>query len=350
MELNEAKLKVQEIIKTIKDNLEYISGLNDISEKEKFLKDIKIKYLGKKSELQDLMKEIKNIKNEQKAEYGSLINDAKEVIKEKIEKNEELLKKIKLDHKLKKESIDITLPVDEISGKIHPINQIIDECINIFKEMGYKVKDGPEIEKTQYVFDMLNTPKDHPARDIQDTFYIDDEVVLRSHTSSVQIRTMLNEELPIKIICPGAVYRSDTIDKTHSPLFHQLEGLVIGKGVKMSDLKGTLELALKKLLGENTKLKFRPHYFAYTEPSVEVDVSCFVCGGKGCSTCKGEGWIELLGAGMVHPDVLRGCGIDPEVYSGFAFGFGLERLAMAKFNIEDMRLLYENDTRFLNQF
>lgn len=350
MELNVAKENINNILKNFKEDIKEILKNIDPKEKEKIIKDLKVKYLGKKSEIQDLMKEIKNVKNEDKAEYGSVINVLKEKIKEKIEKEETNIKNEKLNEKLKKESVDITLPVDSLSGKLHPVNQIIDECTKIFKDMGYVVKDGPEIEKTQYVFDMLNTPKDHPARDIQDTFYIEDEVVLRSHTSSVQIRTMLNEKPPIKIICPGAVYRSDTIDKTHSPLFHQLEGLVVGKDVKMSDLKGTLETALKRLLGEKTKLKFRPHYFAYTEPSVEVDVSCFVCGGKGCSTCKGEGWIELLGAGMVHPDVLKGCGIDPNEYSGFAFGWGLERIAMAKFNIEDMRLLYENDTRFLKQF
>ena len=349
MEIEELREKIKEIKEKFKEDLKHYESL-DLEDKKQILKDLKVKYIGKKSEAQGLMKNISKVLNENKSEYGSLVNSLKNEFVEILKNAEDHFNEEKLKRKLKEESIDISLPVNENVGKTHPINKIIDECTEIFTAMGYSIKDGPEIEKTQYVFDMLNTPKEHPARDIQDTFYIEDEVVLRSHTSSVQIRTMLDEKPPIKIICPGAVYRSDTIDKTHSPIFHQLEGLVVDKGVKMSDLKGTLEVALKKLLGEKTKLKFRPHYFAYTEPSVEVDVSCFVCGGKGCSTCSGEGWIELLGAGMVHPDVLRGCGIDPEVYSGFAFGFGLERLAMAKFGIEDMRLLYENDTRFLKQF
>lgn len=349
MELEELNKKIESLKNDFTKDVEEYKKI-DLEEKTNALKDIKVKYTSKKSEAQGLMKNISKVKPEEKADFGSKVNEFKNYLLNEIKNLEDKLKEDKLNKQLNEQKIDITLPVNTKVGKTHPINQIIDECVKIFTSMGYSVEDGPEIEKTQYVFDMLNTPKDHPARDIQDTFYIEDEVVLRSHTSSVQIRTMLENKPPIKIICPGAVYRSDTIDKTHSPIFHQLEGLVIDKGVKMSDLKGTLEVALKKLLGEKTRLKFRPHYFAYTEPSVEVDVSCFVCDGKGCSTCKGEGWIELLGAGMVHPDVLKGCNIDPEEYSGFAFGFGLERLAMAKFNIEDMRLLYENDTRFLDQF
>ncbi len=349
MNIDEVKEKLNTIFEELKNKLAELKE-KDLSEREKLLKDIRVKFTGKKAKISLLLGEMKNVPNEQKGEFGSLINKYKIEIYNIIENAEKTLREKKINEKLEKETVDITLPVEEKTGKLHPINQIIDECVKIFTQMGYNVMDGPEIEKTEYVFDKLNTPKHHPARDIQDTFYLEDEVVLRSHTSSVQIRTMLNNEPPIKIICPGAVYRSDTIDKTHSPIFHQLEGLVIDKNVKMSDLKGTLEVALKKLLGDKIRLKFRPHYFAYTEPSVEVDVSCFVCDGKGCSTCKGEGWIELLGAGMVHPDVLRGCGIDPEIYSGFAFGFGLERLAMAKYNIDDMRLLYENDKRFLEQF
>ena len=216
--------------------------------------------------------------------------------------------------------------------------------------MGYEIADGPEVEETYYNFDQLNTPEDHPARDVQDTFYITDDIVLRSQTSPVQARVMETKKPPIKIICPGAVYRSDSIDSTHSPVFHQVEGLVVDKNISMTDLKGTLELFAKKCLGENTKIRFRPHHFPFTEPSAEADVSCFVCGGKGCKVCKGEGWIELLGCGMVHPNVLRNCNIDPEEYSGFAFGFGVERIAMAKFGIDDLRLLYENDVRFLKQF
>ena len=216
--------------------------------------------------------------------------------------------------------------------------------------MGYQIADGPEVELATYNFDKLNTPPDHPARDIQDTFYITDGIVLRSQTSPVQARVMETQKPPIKIICPGAVYRSDSVDATHSPVFHQIEGLVVDKNISMGDLKGTLEMFAKKCLGEKTQIRFRPHHFPFTEPSAEADVSCFVCGGKGCRVCKGEGWIELLGCGMVHPNVLRNCGIDPEIYSGFAFGCGIERIAMAKFGIDDMRLLYENDVRFLKQF
>ena len=216
--------------------------------------------------------------------------------------------------------------------------------------LGYEIADGPEVELATYNFDKLNTPLDHPARDVQDTFYITEDIVLRSQTSPVQARVMESAKPPIKIICPGAVYRSDSVDATHSPVFHQIEGLVIDKNISMADLKGTLAMFAKKCLGEKTRIRFRPHHFPFTEPSAEADVSCFVCGGKGCRVCKGEGWIELLGCGMVHPNVLRNCGIDPEEYTGFAFGFGVERIAMAKFGIDDMRLLYENDVRFLKQF
>ena len=239
--------------------------------------------------------------------------------------------------------LDVTFPEARIK-------QIIDEVKEIFLGMGYKIADGPEVEKAIYNFDKLNTPPDHPARDIQDTFYVTEDIVLRSQTSPVQARVMETQKPPIKIICPGTVYRSDSVDATHSPVFHQIEGLVIDKNISMTDLKGTLEMFAKKCLGENTKIRFRPHHFPFTEPSAEADVSCFVCGGKGCKVCKGEGWIELLGCGMVHPNVLTNCGIDPEVYSGFAFGFGVERIAMAKFGIDDMRLLFENDIRFLKQF
>ena len=235
-------------------------------------------------------------------------------------------------------------------GSVHPITQIIKDMEEIFIGMGYEIADGPEVELATYNFDKLNTPQDHPARDIQDTFYVTDDIVLRSQTSPVQARVMETQKPPIKIICPGVVYRSDSVDATHSPVFHQIEGLVVDKNISMGDLKGTLEMFAKKCLGEKTQIRFRPHHFPFTEPSAEADVSCFVCGGKGCRVCKGEGWIELLGCGMVHPNVLRNCGIDPEVYSGFAFGCGIERIAMAKFGIDDMRLLYENDVRFLKQF
>lgn len=280
-----------------------------------------------------------------------MVNQVRDELEKSIESAEKAMKAKALEQRLEKEKIDVTMPskVTQV-GSVHPITQVIEEVKEIFLGMGYSVADGPEVERTYYVFDQLNTPIDHPARDLQDTFYVTEDVILRTQTSSVQIRAMENQKPPIKMICPGAVYRSDTVDATHSPLFHQIEGLVVDKNITMTDLKGTLEMFAKNCLGPNTKIRFRPHHFPYTEPSAEADVSCFVCGGKGCRVCKNEGWIELLGCGMVHPKVLENCGIDPNVYSGFAFGFGVERIAMAKFGIDDMRLLFENDVRFLKQF
>ena len=242
------------------------------------------------------------------------------------------------------------MPAKAEIGHIHPLTLVQRELEDIFVGMGFSIVEGPEVELDYYNFQALNIPENHPARDTQDTFYITDKILLRSQTSPVQARTMEVEKPPIRIISPGRVYRSDAVDATHSPLFHQLEGLVIDKGITMGDLKGVLEIFAKETFGEETRIRFRPHHFPFTEPSAEVDVSCFACGGKGCRICKGEGWIEILGAGMVHPNVLRNCGIDPEVYSGFAFGFGIERIAMLKYHIDDMRLLYENDVRFLLQF
>lgn len=314
------------------------------------LYNIKVEYLGKKGEFTKFLKQLKELDLEEKKKFGEVLNLAKVTVETALnEKALEIEEKI-LAKKLENEKLDLTLPVEEKIGSIHPIEQIIDEQIKLFTEMGYEVVEGPEIETTENIFDMLNTEKDHPAREMQDTFYISDLMVLRSQTSAIQIREMLKGELPIKIICPGKVYRSDSVDSTHSPVFHQLEGLVIGENITMSDLKGTLELFAKKTLGENTKIRFRSHHFPYTEPSAEADVTCFVCKGKGCSVCKQEGFIELLGCGMVHPKVLENCGIDSKKYNGFAFGFGIERIAMAKFNISDMRYLYENDVKFLNQF
>jgi len=315
------------------------------------LNDIRVKYLGKKGELTSVLRGMGALKEEERPVIGSLVNELRDFLEEEIEKSERTLKAEVLKEKLSKENIDVTVPSKRSTiGSIHPITGVIDNIKEIFIGLGYQIADGPEIEKTYYVFDQLNTPIDHPARDLQDTFYITDDIILRTQTSSVQIRVMENQAPPIKIICPGAVYRSDSIDPTHSAVFHQIEGLVVDKGITMADLKGTLEVFAKKCLGENTKIRFRPHHFPYTEPSAEVDVTCFVCGGKGCRICKNEGWIELLGCGMVHPTVLKNCNIDPEVYSGFAFGFGAERIAMAKYQIDDMRLLYENDVRFLKQF
>lgn len=337
----------EKIVQIKKDSIVEIEKVQNLKE----LNDLKVKYLGKKGELTLVLREMGKLKPEQRPIIGGLVNKVRDEIENLIYEKEKELKKEELNKKLETENIDVTEPSKKINlGSLHPITQVINEVKEVFLGMGYKIADGPEIEKTINVFDKLNTPIDHPARDLQDTFYVAEDVVLRSQTSSVQVRTMENEDLPIKIICPGTVYRSDTVDATHSPVFHQIEGLVVDKNISMSDLKGTLELFAKKCLGEETKIRFRPHHFPYTEPSAEVDVSCFVCGGKGCKVCKQEGWIELLGCGMVHPKVLENCGIDSKIYSGFAFGFGVERIAMAKYGIDDMRLLFENDVRFLKQF
>ena len=337
----------EEIAKISENSKNEIADCIDLKQ----LSDLKVKYLGKKGELKVVLRGMGKLSPEERPVIGSLVNQVRDELEELFDKKEKELKREELEKRLKTENIDVTEPSKKIDlGSLHPITQIIQEAEEIFLGMGYEIADGPEVEKAIYNFDKLNTPPDHPARDVQDTFYVTDDIVLRSQTSPVQARVMETHKPPIKIICPGKVYRSDSIDATHSPVFHQVEGLVVDKNIAMTDLKGTLEMFAKKCLGEKTKLKFRPHHFPFTEPSAEVDVSCFVCGGKGCRVCKGEGWIELLGCGMVHPNVLRNCGIDPEEYSGFAFGFGVERIAMAKFGIEDMRLLFENDVRFLKQF
>ena len=339
---------MQEKINRIKENaLNEIKSVKDAKE----LNEIRVKYLGKKGELTLILRSMGGLSAEERPIIGSLVNQVRDELEKNIKETEIDFKNKEIENRLLSENIDVTIPSKKINlGSVHPITQIINDVKDIFIGMGYEIADGPEIELATYNFDKLNTPPDHPARDIQDTFYITDDIVLRSQTSPVQARVMENKKPPIKIICPGAVYRSDSVDATHSPVFHQIEGLVIDKNVSMGDLKGTLEMFVKKCLGEKTKIRFRPHHFPFTEPSAEADVSCFVCGGKGCNVCKGEGWIELLGCGMVHPNVLRNCGINPEEYSGFAFGFGVERIAMAKFGIDDMRLLYENDVRFLKQF
>ena len=339
----------------MKEQVELIKQ-NSIKEMEevktiKELTELKVKYLGKKGELTAVLRGMGNLSPEERPVMGSLVNEVRDLLDEKFAQKEQELKHEELNQRLQNETIDITEPSQKMKlGSIHPITQIIQEVEDIFLGMGYQIADGPEVEKTFYNFDQLNTPPDHPARDVQDTFYITEDIILRSQTSPVQARVMESQQPPIKIICPGAVYRSDSVDATHSPVFYQVEGLVVDKNITMTDLKGTLEMFAKKCLGEKTKIRFRPHHFPFTEPSAEADVSCFVCGGKGCRVCKGEGWIELLGCGMVHPNVLRNCKIDPEIYSGFAFGFGVERIAMAKFGIDDLRLLYENDVRFLKQF
>ena len=316
------------------------------------LENARVKYLGKKGELTVLLKGMKDLSQEERPVVGALVNSVRDEIEAKIKAVEESLNKKALEEKKEKETIDITLPSNKIKrGSKHPINRIIEEIEDIFVSMGYDVVDGPELETDEYCFERLNLPKGHPARDMQDSFYVDPEHLLRTQTSAVQARVMMDnsEKAPIRVICPGKTYRRDD-DATHSHQFGQVEGLLIDKNISLADLKGTLEVFVKKMLGENSKLRFRPSYFPFTEPSYEVDVSCFKCGGKGCNICKQTGWIEILGSGMVHPNVLKMNGYDPEKYTGFAFGTGLDRLAMFKYGIPDIRYFYTNDVRFLNEF
>lgn len=315
------------------------------------LEDVRVKVLGKKGELTQVLRQMGSLPAEERPAIGAMANDIRTAIENAIAEKKAALLKEEREQKLKDEVIDVTMAGRKPQvGSLHPITKVLDEIESIFLGMGFSIAQGPDVELDYYNFEALNIPKEHPARDTQDTFYISDSVVLRTQTSPIQIRVMEKSRPPIRVIAPGRVYRSDAVDATHSPVFHQVEGLVVDKGITMSDLKGTLEQFLKTLYGQDAKIRLRPHHFPFTEPSAEVDVSCFVCGGKGCRVCKGEGFIELLGAGMVHPDVLRRCDIDPEVYSGFAFGLGLERVVMRRMNIDDMRLLYDNDLRFLKQF
>lgn len=315
------------------------------------LESLRVKYSGKKGQLTAIMKEMGKLSAEERPVIGKVANVVREAIEGGINTKKEEIKAIEKEKQLASEVIDVTMPGKIFTvGKKHPISQIIDEVSEIFMGLGFSIAEGPEVETIENNFDALNAPKDHPSRDMSDTFYINSELLLRTQTSPVQVRTMKSQELPIKVISPGRCFRFDSPDATHSPMFHQIEGLVVGKDVTMAQLKGTLDNFVKKLFGEETKTKFRPHNFPFTEPSAEVDVTCFKCGGEGCAMCKQEGWIEILGAGMVHPNVLRNCGIDPGVYSGFAFGMGVERIGMLKYEIDDIRLLFENDMRFLNQF
>ena len=315
------------------------------------LNEVRVGVLGKKGALTELLKGMKDVAAEDRPKVGQMVNEVRAEIEKALETEKSRLEDLALEARLKEEVLDVTLPSKKNQvGHRHPNTIALEEVERIFVGMGYEVVEGPEVEKDYYNFEALNIPKDHPARDEQDTFYINDEIVLRTQTSPVQVRTMEKGKLPIRMIAPGRVFRSDEVDATHSPSFHQIEGLVIDKNITFSDLKGTLAEFAKELFGESTKVKFRPHHFPFTEPSAEVDVSCFKCGGKGCRFCKGSGWIEILGCGMVHPRVLRMSGIDPEEYSGFAFGMGLERIGLLKYEIDDMRLLYENDARFLKQF
>ncbi|OPZ91312.1 MAG: Phenylalanine--tRNA ligase alpha subunit [Firmicutes bacterium ADurb.Bin419] len=315
------------------------------------MENIRVKFLGKKGELTFVLRGMGSLSAEERPVIGQIANEVREALESKIEEIKKKLLDKERNSKLAQEVIDVTIPGKRKAlGRKHPLTIVMDEIKEVFIGMGYEIAEGPEVEKDYYNFEALNIPKNHPARDVQDTFYINENIVLRTQTSPVQIRVMESKKPPIKIICPGRVYRSDAVDATHSPIFHQVEGLVVDKGVTMGDLIGTLKVFAKSLFGEKTDIRLRPHHFPFTEPSAEVDVSCWTCGGKGCRVCKNEGWIEILGAGMVHPKVLEVCGIDPEVYSGFAFGLGAERTAMGRFNIDDLRLLYENDIRFLKQF
>lgn len=315
------------------------------------LNEIRVAYLGKKGELTSVLKGMKNVAPEERPKVGQMVNEARAMIEAKLEETKQILARRAREAQMKAEVIDVTLPAKKANvGHRHPNTIALEELERIFTGMGYEVVEGPEIEYDEYNFTKLNIPEGHPAKDEQDTFYINKEIVLRTQTSPVQARTMEKGKLPIRMISPGRVFRSDEVDATHSPSFHQVEGLVIDKNITFADLKGTLAEFARELFGEETKVKFRPHHFPFTEPSAEMDVSCFKCGGKGCRFCKGSGWIEILGCGMVHPHVLEMSGIDPEEYTGFAFGIGLERIALLKYEIDDMRLLYENDIRFLRQF
>ncbi|MGN1098777.1 MAG: phenylalanine--tRNA ligase subunit alpha [Christensenellales bacterium] len=331
------------IIEECTKELDAVNSMSGISE-------IKVKYLGKSGELTKVLRGLKDVPVAEKPAFGKKVNDARVIIEKNISDKETLLKKSELELRMKNETVDITEPsVKPQVGALHPLTIVKNRIVEIFSGLGFEVRQGPEIETDYYNFQALNIPADHPARDMQDTFYFNDNLLLRTHTSPNQARTMEIKKPPIRMICPGKVYRSDD-DATHSPMFQQIEGLVVDKNVTMCDLKGVLDTFAKTFFNKDTKTRFRPSYFPFTEPSVEVDVSCAICGGKGCRLCKGTGWIEILGAGVVNPVVLKNSGIDPEVYSGFAFGCGIDRIAMIYYGLPDMRLLFENDSRFLKQF
>ena len=338
------KEKLEQIKKKAVREIQNSDGLTKLN-------DVRVAFLGKKGELTAVLKGMKDVLPEERPVVGQLVNETRESIERLIEETKARLEAAERELKLQQEVIDVTLPARKNRvGHRHPNTIALEEVERIFVGMGYEVVEGPEVEYDYYNFEALNIPANHPAKDEQDTFYINDKIVLRTQTSPVQVREMEKRKLPISMIAPGRVFRSDEVDATHSPSFHQIEGLVVDKHITFADLKGTLAEFARQLFGEGTKVKFRPHHFPFTEPSAEVDVTCFKCGGKGCRFCKGSGWIEILGCGMVHPRVLKMSGIDPEEYSGFAFGVGLERIALLKYEIDDMRLLYENDDRFLQQF
>ena len=331
---------------------EALAALEKTADKQE-LEALRVKYLGKKGELTAVLKQMGKLSPEERPVMGQLANDVRAALEKVIEESAEKLEKAMLAAKLKAETIDVTVPGEKMTrGRRHPMYTVLDEIENIFVGMGFEILDGPEIELSEYNFTKLNTSEGHPARDWSDTFYItpDSSVLLRTQTSPMQVHAMEAKRPPIRVVAPGRVYRKDEVDATHSPMFHQIEGLVVDKGITMADLKGTLNTVVRELYGENTVTRFRPHHFPFTEPSCEMDVQCHECGGVGCRVCKGEGWIEVLGAGMVHPRVLEMSGIDPDIYSGWAFGMGLERLAMRRYQISDLRLIFENDVRFLDQF
>lgn len=332
-----------------KGALEAIAGTKAAAE----LDALRVKYLGKKGELTAVLKLMGSLSAEERPVMGQMANEVRAAVEKAVEAQSAILEKAALEAKLKAETLDVTIPGKEVAlGHKHPMYTVLDEIKQVFLDMGFEIMDGPEIELESYNFTKLNAPESHPSRDWTDTFYLteDSKILLRTQTSPMQIRAMEEHGVPIRMISPGRVYRKDEVDATHSPMFHQIEGMVVDKGVTMADLKGTLNEVVKSLYGEEAVTRFRPHHFPFTEPSCEVDVQCFSCKGKGCSVCKGEGWIEVLGAGMIHPKVLEGCGIDTEVYSGWAFGMGVERLAMMRYGFNNLKLCFENDVRFLEQF
>ena len=339
---------MNELLQSIRrDALEKLNAARDISE----LEALRVKLLGKKGEITAVLKQMGSLSAEERPAFGKEANEVRTEVEERLSGLLRVMSERALEAKLKSEALDVTLPGEQLKlGHRHPMLRVLSELEDIFLGMGFNIVEGPEVENDKYNFEMLNIPQGHPARDTQDTFYVTDNILLRTQTSPVQVRTMLRQKPPIRVIAPGRVFRSDTADATHSPVFTQIEGLVVDKGITMSDLRGTLGEFAKKLYGENTRLRFRPHHFPFTEPSAEMDCTCFKCGGKGCSLCKGEGFIEILGCGMVHPKVLEGCGIDSSVYSGFAFGIGLERITTMRYAIDDLRLLLEDDISFLEQF
>ena len=329
------------------------SALGDIqgAVSKEALENVRVRFLGKKGELTAILRGMGALSPEERPAMGQLANEVRAKIENALDEAASNMERRAFEARIARETIDVTMPgVRMATGRKHPLNIVLDELCDIFVGMGFSIAEGPEVELDYYNFEALNIPKHPPARDTQDTFYVNDNIVLRTQTSGMQVRTMEKQKPPIRMIAPGRVFRSDAVDANHSPVFHQIEGLVVDKGITMGDLKGTLEIFAKRLYGEDTRVRFRPHHFPFTEPSAEMDMMCFKCQGEGCRLCKGEGWIEILGCGMVHPRVLRTCGIDPDVYSGFAFGIGLERIVMRRYKIDDMRLLFENDARFLSQF